>query len=171
MRILIVLALLAGAAAPRHGASEESHADSVIQHLDLTSFTNRGVNRDSAKFTFADNGFAVVQKAVNAATLLRKSDGLTKSFEILATDSEGVRLCLHDKWVVMPKSPSPMRFDYTTALMVWRSTDRLWQAEVVPGGFMGCINNPSIDPGRRPSQPPSDTIPGLIEAMFPRSHP
>ena len=171
MRIFVVLALLAGAAAPRHVAPETTAADTVIQHLDLTSFTNRGVNLDGEKFTFADNGFVVVQKAANGATLARKADGLTKSFDVLMADSEGLRLCLHDKWVVMPKSPSPMRFDYTTALMVWRSADRLWQAEVVPGGFMGCINNPSIDPGRRPSQPPSDTIPGLIEAMFPRSHP
>ncbi len=172
MRLAIVLALVAIGASPRHGGPEGITSDTVMQHLDLASFGNRGVRwAEDGKHTFADNGFVVVRKSAVSATLIRKSDGLTKSFDILIDDKHSLRLCFHDKWVVMPHSPAPMRFDYTTALFIWRAEGRLWKAEINPGGFVGCVNNPPVerDLSPPPSQP-SSPMTSLINAIAPRGH-
>jgi hypothetical protein len=166
MRLAVVIALAAGGASSHHEDVRPVTADDVLAHLDLHSFAGPRVGFSGKPATFADLGFVVTYKDFDSAVLFRKSDGFTKSFEILRTRQHGVRLCAHDKWTVMPNSPQPFHFDYTTALIVVAPKGRWWKAEHNPGGFVGCINNPSPQTDRTPATPQKG-IGGLLEAAFP----
>ena len=170
MRLTIVLALGALGATPPQGDHGNTPADRLIQHLDLASFASRGIHDVADKHTFADLGFEVISKTAYSARLFRKSDALTKSFEIMIRDGQHLQVCFHDTWVLMPKSPEPLRFDYREALAVEATGHGLWKAWS-EGSFPGCISNPPLA-FNRPLPPPPPSPPSglgaLIEAVFAR---
>jgi hypothetical protein len=142
----VVLALAATSASP----AAPDDVEAVIRNLDLASWPNSDTAHSPGKHTFADFGFSLVARAHDRARLFRKSDDRTKSFVVMSRDAGTLRMCFHDKFVVMPGSASPMPFDVTTALLVRTSGKGLWTAFPVPGGFMGCVNRP---PGGQPKEP------------------
>lgn len=140
---MIVAAALIATGPPIAASTEASAVDDIIRKLDLTSFANSiGARRVPEKTTFADYGFVTVEKTMNSVRLLRKDDGRSKSFAVLSNGPKFIRLCFHDKFVVMPGSVSPIRYYTTLALVVTKSQRGMWTAQSVPGGFLNCRNDP-----------------------------
>ena len=139
-----VLAILLAAGLPAAASAQTGDVDEIIRNLDLTSFPNSvGARRIPGKTTFSDYGFAVAEKTAGGARLVRRDDGRSKSFTILTNGPDYMRLCFHDKFVVMPESASPLRYHTTLALVVSKSRNGPWTARPFRGGFVNCRNDPS----------------------------
>lgn len=143
MKIIVVAALIT-MVSPIAASAETTDVDGIIRNLDLRSFPNSiGARRLPGKNTFSDYCFSIAEKTTSGAKLVRKADGRSKSFVIISNGPKFMRLCFHDKFVVMPDSSSPLRYDTTVALVVLKSERGMWTAQPFPGGFLNCRNDPS----------------------------
>lgn len=141
----IVVAVLAVIGSPSAASADANDVGDVIRNLDLTSFPNSiGARRVPGKSTFADYGFVTIEKTVNGAKLVRKGDGRLKSFVVISDGHKYIRLCFHDRFVVLPDSAAPLRYFTTLALVVSKSQRGVWTAQAFPGGFLNCRNDPSV---------------------------
>ena len=145
---MIFMTMSAAAGTIAAAPARADDVDDIIRNLDLRSFANSvGYGRVPGKNTFADFGFVTSRKSAKGATLVRKEDGRSKSFVIVPGvpgDTKHVRVCFHDKFVVMPNSASPLRYHTTAALLILRSSHGLWTAQQFKGGFVDCRNDPAV---------------------------
>lgn len=83
MKVIAALALVS-LGTPSALSARVSVTDAIIKNLDVTTFPNSlGYGRRPGRSTFADYGFIVARRADRSAYLVRKSDGRTKSFDVL----------------------------------------------------------------------------------------
>lgn len=147
---IIVVAALAAIGSSGIAPVDANDVNEVIRNLDLTSFPNSLVGRRSSKTTFEDYGFVTVEKTTDRAKLVRKEDGRSKSFVVIANRGKRIDLCFHDRFVVMPADgASPLRYHNTSALIVSKSPRGKWTAQQAWGGFPNCRNDPPETPRQR----------------------
>jgi hypothetical protein len=140
----LAIAALVGIGAPLSASPATNAVDAVIAHLDLTSFPNIvGAERLPGRRTFADYGFGLANRTADGATLVRRRDGRSKSFTVLSNRPEGMRLCFHDRFTVMPRSAAALKYDTTTALYLAKTPQGQWASREIPGGVPGCHGDPA----------------------------
>lgn len=136
LNVLVISAMLASSTVVA-GNVNNTDVDSIVSHLDLTSFANStGPRRILGKRTFSDYGFAVIKKDVRSAYLQMGPHEWEMSFDVLSRAGNQMTICLRDR------ARNGGSYDTVSALSLSKSPGGMWIARQLKGGVLGCRNDP-----------------------------